>query len=195
MPFSDDYTESEESSEEESADSEPHSSDIDFIDDDSLSSESGSESEVEITEEETMIRDDEAELILENIVNGMVEIPQDENAPPEDATAPLQNETPIPPQDAAPPQPDTDMTETTPQIDTEQIENQLKKLQEERPIENTEDEEKSSEGDPSTPEEDVEITPIAQPQKRRRTTRTTQRSSLRNDPLFRDALLKLMYRK
>ena len=68
-----------------------------------------------------MIRDDEAELLLENIVNGMVEIPQDENAPPEDATAPLKDENPIPPQDAAPPQPDTDMPEATPQIDTEQI--------------------------------------------------------------------------
>lgn len=78
MPFSDDYTDSEEeSSDEESIESDPHTSDDDFIDDSSLSSVSGSESDVEITEEETIVNDEERDLIFENILLGTVCIPND----------------------------------------------------------------------------------------------------------------------
>lgn len=78
MPFSDDYTDSEEeSSDEESIESDPHTSDEEFIDDSSVSSVSGSESDVEITEEEIIVNDEDRDLIFENILTGTVCIPDD----------------------------------------------------------------------------------------------------------------------
>ena len=69
MVFSDDYTESSESSSsEESDESEPNTEDLDFIDDESVSDSSGSESDVEISPEEMVVGDDDIELILENVV-------------------------------------------------------------------------------------------------------------------------------
>jgi hypothetical protein len=69
MVFSDDYTESSaSSSSEESDESEPNTEDLDFIDDESVSDSSGSESDVEISPEEMVVGDDDIELILENVV-------------------------------------------------------------------------------------------------------------------------------
>jgi hypothetical protein len=64
MPFSDDYTDSEtDSTTDESDDSEPSTSDLEFIDDGSCSSESGSESDAEVTPEETVVGQPELDFI------------------------------------------------------------------------------------------------------------------------------------
>lgn len=68
MPFSDDFTDEESSSEYESDESEPNTEDMEFIDDESDSSESvGSESDVEITPEEMVVGQDEINLVFENV--------------------------------------------------------------------------------------------------------------------------------
>ena len=67
MAFSDDYTDSEsESDESTSVDSEPHSSDLDFLDDESESESENGDSE-----------DDDMELVLENVVSGAVMVVPD----------------------------------------------------------------------------------------------------------------------
>lgn len=179
MAFSDDYTDSEEeSSDEESIESEPHTSDEEFIDDESVSSVSGSESEVEITEEETIVKDDEKELIFENIVTGMVSIPEDNSG-------------------------------QTGEIDQEQVQTKLQKIQEENPEPAGEDISSGSDDRSLTSSEnDVlekvdlgdaqdatpETVPVQKeikesPQKKRRS------AAHRADTGFREALIKLIYKK
>jgi hypothetical protein len=64
MPFSDDYTDSDtDSTTDESDESEPSTSDLEFIDDDGCSSDSGSESDAEITLEETIVSQSELDFI------------------------------------------------------------------------------------------------------------------------------------
>jgi hypothetical protein len=74
MHFSDDYTDSEDPSETEteSVESDPHTSDLEFIDDQSLSETSGSESDVDVSAEEMIVGDNELQLVFENVASGVV---------------------------------------------------------------------------------------------------------------------------
>ena len=75
MHFSDDYTDSEDPSETEteSVESDPHTSDLEFIDDQSISETSGSESDVDVVSaEEMIVGDDELQLVFENVASGVV---------------------------------------------------------------------------------------------------------------------------
>ena len=74
MHFSDDYTDSEDPSETEteSVESDPHTSDLEFIDDQSLLETSGSESDVDVSAEEMIVGNDELQLVFENVASGVV---------------------------------------------------------------------------------------------------------------------------